>query len=95
MIHFPVTVIQVTLLFFQTAYTHDDRLKRYKKAKIRKRCNQKKVPAPQTEVGKKTTNNQVNTALKLKLRLIHCPKKTFKTCVIMYRSKYYFWQTSC
>ena len=26
--------------------------KRYKKAKIRKRCNQKKIPTPKTEVGK-------------------------------------------
>ena len=40
-------------------------IKRYKKAKIRKRCNQKKIPTPKTEVKKKTkkktkkTNNQV------------------------------------
>ena len=33
--------------------------KRYKQAKIRKRRNQKKIPTPKTEVGKKQTNNQV------------------------------------
>ena len=30
-----------------------------RKAKIRKRRNQKKIPTPKTEVGKKQTNNQV------------------------------------
>ena len=34
-------------------------LKRYMWAKIRKRCNQKKMPTPKTEVGKNQTNNQV------------------------------------
>ena len=34
-------------------------VKRYKKAKIRKRRNQKKIPTPKTEVGKNQTNNQV------------------------------------
>ena len=34
-------------------------LERYKKAKIRKRRNQKKIPTPKTEVGKNQTNNQV------------------------------------
>ena len=29
------------------------KLKRYKQAKIRKRRNQKKIPTPKTEVGKK------------------------------------------
>ena len=32
---------------------------RYKKAKIRKRHNQKKIPTPKTEVGKNQTNSQV------------------------------------
>ena len=34
-------------------------MRRYKKAKIRKRRNQKKIPTPKTEVGKNQTNNQV------------------------------------
>ena len=34
-------------------------VRRYKKAKIRKRRNQKKIPTPKTEVGKNQTNNQV------------------------------------
>ena len=32
---------------------------RYKKAKIRKRRNQRKIPTPKTEVGKNQSNNQV------------------------------------
>ena len=41
------------------ADSYDAVNKRYKKAKIRKWRNQKKIPTPKTEVGKNQTNNQV------------------------------------
>ena len=57
-----VGLIKVSILF-KLWFKHilfQDYLKRYKKAKIRKRCNQKKIPTPKTEVGKKP-NQQSGT----------------------------------
>ena len=45
-------------------------LRRYKLVKIRKRCNQKKIPTPKTEVGKNQTNNQVLIPRKILSRFV-------------------------
>ena len=50
---------QAIYIQFDKLFSDEVHIKRYKKAKIRKRRNQIKIPTLKTEVGKNQTNNQV------------------------------------
>ena len=47
------------VLFIEFTFACMIIIERYKKATIRKRSNQKKIPTPKTEAGKNQTSNKV------------------------------------